>query len=184
MNVPVSRAVKANHAYLKGDEPGLLASPARATGFRKICCWASVLEVYFALFASLANHQGVINIWQIRLFSCGGMITVMKVLIFSSLFSSSGYDVQNRKRFFFAVVALNCVVNHCGGFQVNAKQSGEVHRVVVNKSASDSPRSSSCQSCAQCRAIAWVFPVVVVCMSIVLLTLEVVRAGNCFHRKM
>lgn len=49
VNAPVSRAVNANHAYLKDDKPSLLAGPVRATGFRKIYSRVSVLEVLFLI---------------------------------------------------------------------------------------------------------------------------------------
>lgn len=141
--------LKPNHADLEAGKPSLLL----ATGLWKPAVGASVLEV---LPLTCYNHQGTKGVWQIRFFSCVGMINVMKVLIFAQLVFFSRPWCSEIGRDFF--VALNCVVNHCGGFKVNAKQSGEVPCVIINKSTLDSLRRASCQSRAQRRAAAWVFP--------------------------
>lgn len=154
-----------NHADLEAGKPSLLL----ATGLWKPVAGASVLEV---LPLTCYRHQGTNGVWQIRFFSCVGMIKVMKVLIFGQLVFFSRPWCSEIGRDFF------CYPKLCGGFKVNAKQSGEVPCVVINKSTRDPLRRDSCQSCAQRRAAVWVFPLDSwwpVCPSFL--------AGNPSHRR-
>lgn len=152
--LPSLELLKPNHAGLEDGKPNVVAQSCQPQ-----VCESLLLELlswrYFPLFVGVANHQGMNSVWQIRFFSCVGMITVMKVLTFNPIFFSRQWYSEIGRDFF---VALNCVVNHCGGFKVNAKQSGEVHYVIMNKSTLVSLRRDSCQSCEQHRAAAQGFP--------------------------